>query len=52
MIDFKKQKVIDDFKYYIETFYYDIIDKNIIDDYIILTHKTEEEREILERRFL
>ena len=52
MIDFKKQKIIDEFKRYIEVVYADIIDQSIIDDYCIMTHKTEEEKEILERRFL
>ena len=52
MVDFKKQKIIDDFKTYIEIYYADIIDQNIIDDYCIMTHRTQEEKEILERRFL
>ena len=50
--DFKKQKVIDDFKKYIEYFYLDFINESIIDEYILNTHKTEAEKEILIKRFL
>ena len=50
--DFKSQKVIDDFKRYIESFYLDFINEAMIEEYILVTHKSEQEKEILKKRFL
>ena len=50
--DFKSQKVIDDFKRYVESFYLDFINEEIIDEYILCTNKTETEKQILIKRFL
>ena len=50
--DFKSQKVIDDFKRYVESFYLDFINEAMIEEYILVTHKTEAEKEILKKRFL
>lgn len=50
--DFKSQKVIDDFKRYVERFYLDFINEEMIDEYILVTHKTDKEKQILLKRFL
>ena len=50
--DFKTQKVIDDFKRYVESFYLDFINETMIEEYILVTHKSEQEKEILKKRFL
>lgn len=47
----KKQKLIDDFKRYIEIEYWDIIDIETIENFCNIFHKTDEEKEILKRRF-
>ena len=50
--DFKSQKVIDDFKCYVERFYLDFINEEMIEEYILVTHKTDMEKQILLKRFL
>ena len=50
--DFKSQKVIDDFKRYVERFYLDFINEAMIDEYILVTHKSDKEKQILIKRFL
>lgn len=50
--DFKSQKVIDDFKRYVESFYLDFINESMIDEYILVTHKSDKEKQILIKRFL
>ena len=50
--DFKSQKVIDDFKRYVESFYLDFINEEMIDEYILVTNKTDTEKQILIKRFL
>ena len=50
--DFKSQKVIDDFKRYVESFYLDFINEEMIDEYILVTRKTDKEKQILIKRFL
>ena len=50
--DFKSQKVIDDFKRYVERFYLDFINEAMIDEYILVTHKSDKEKQILLKRFL
>lgn len=47
----KKQKIINDFKRYIEIFYIDIIDNEMIEEYCKEFNKSEEVKEILKRRF-
>ena len=50
--DFKTQKVIDDFKRYVESFYLDFINEEMIEEYIFVMHKSNQEKEILKKRFL
>ena len=50
--NYKDQKVIDDFKRYVESFYLDFINEEMIDEYILVTNKTYKEKEILIKRFL
>lgn len=50
--NFKSQKVIDDFKRYVESFYLDFINEEIIDEYILVTNKSDTEKQILIKRFL
>lgn len=50
--NYKDQKVIDDFKRYVESFYLYFINEAMIEEYILVTHKTEAEKEILIKRFL
>lgn len=50
--NYKDQKVIDEFKRYVESFYLDFINEAMIEEYILITHKTEAEKEILKKRFL
>jgi len=52
VFNYKDQKVIDDFKRYVESFYLDCINEEMIDEYILVTHKTDKEKEILKKRFL
>lgn len=46
------QKVIADFKEYVERLYLDFINEEMIDEYIMATNKSNQEKEILMRRFL
>lgn len=46
------QKVIADFKEYVERLYLDFINEEMIDEYILVTDKSNQEKEILMRRFL
>lgn len=46
------QKVISDFKEYVERLYLDFINEEMIDEYIMATNKSNQEKEILMRRFL
>ena len=48
----KEQKVISDFKEYVERLYLDFINEEMIDEYIMATNKSYQEKEILMRRFL
>jgi len=48
----KDQKVIEDFKEYVEKLYLDFINEEMIDEYILATHKSNQEKEILKKRFL
>ena len=48
----KDQKVIEDFKEYVEKLYLDFINEEMIDEYIMATHKSNQEKEILKKRFL
>lgn len=48
----KEQKVILDFKEYVERLYLDFINEEMIDEYIMATNKSNQEKEILMRRFL
>ena len=50
--NYKDQKVIDDFKRYVESFYLDFINEAMIDEYILVTHKSDKEKQILIKRFL
>lgn len=50
--NYKDQKVIEDFKEYIEKLYLDFINEEIIDEYILATYKSNQEKEILKKRFL
>ena len=50
--NYKDQKVIDEFKEYIEKLYLDFINEEIIDEYILATYKSNQEKEILKKRFL
>lgn len=52
MFNHKDQKVIDEFKEYIEKLYLDFINEEIIDEYILATNKSSHEKEILKKRFL
>ena len=52
MFNYKDQKVIEDFKEYVEKVYLDFINEEMIDEYILATHKTDKEKQILIKRFL
>lgn len=52
MFNYKDQKVIEDFKEYVEKLYLDFINEEMIDEYILVTHKSNQEKEILKKRFL
>lgn len=53
MINFNKEKkVINDYINYIESWYLDILNEEAIEIYSIQAGLSEEEKEILERRFL
>lgn len=52
VFSYKDQKVIDEFKEYVERLYLDFINEEIIDEYIMATNKSNQEKEILMRRFL
>ena len=47
----KRQKIINDFKRYIEVFYIDIVNNEMIEEYCNEFNKSEEVKEILKRRF-
>ena len=40
MFNYKDQKVIEDFKEYVERLYLDFINEEMIDEYILATHKS------------
>lgn len=48
----KEYKIISDFKEYVERIYLDFINEEMINEYIQNKHGSEEEKEILMRRFL
>ena len=48
----KEYKIISEFKEYVEKIYLDFINEEMIDEYIQNKHGSEEEKEILMRRFL
>ena len=50
--NYYKQKTISDFKEYVERLYLDFINEEMIDEYILATNKSNQEKEILMRRFL
>lgn len=50
--NYYKQKTISDFKEYVEKLYLDFINEEMIDEYIMATNKSNQEKEILMRRFL
>lgn len=50
--NYYKQKTISDFKEYVERLYLDFINEEMIDEYILVTHKSNQEKEILVKRFL
>lgn len=50
--NYYKQKTISDFKEYVERLYLDFINEEMIDEYILATHKSNQEKEILVKRFL
>lgn len=50
--NYYKQKTISDFKEYVERLYLDFINEEMIDEYIMATNKSNQEKEILMRRFL
>lgn len=52
MFNYKEQKVIVEFKEYVEKVYFDFINEEMIDEYILATHKSNQEKEILKKRFL
>lgn len=52
MFNYKEQKVIVEFKEYVEKVYLDFINEEMIDEYILATHKSNQEKEILKKRFL
>lgn len=50
--NYYKQKTISDFKEYVEKLYLDFINEEMIDEYILVTNKSNQEKEILVKRFL
>ena len=52
MFNYKEQRVIDEFKEYVERLYLDFINEEMIDEYILIAHKSKQEKEILIKRFL
>lgn len=52
MFNYKEQKVILEFKEYVERLYLDFINEEMIDEYILATYKSNQEKEILKKRFL
>lgn len=50
--NYYKQKTISDFKEYVEKLYLDFINEEMIDEYILATNKSNQEKEILVKRFL
>ena len=51
-IDNREQKIIQEFRRYMEDFYIDFINHEVIEVYSLQKGLSEEETEVLERRFL